>query len=329
MMGAFSIFGSLLNGAAWRSSTARRSGRAFGEFVAPRGSRNWGRAVDGRAWRAAKWLEEAGGRGGEGRDSSFPSFVVVVKKPDFENFIIDPDWGSLRVMASTGEASAPEDYSWLASRARVRARARVLRRHRGRERLRQRHAFAKLVPSTFTTPTLGCSFVLLVLRLPPPLGSSGGGSSSPSSFFFCFAFLLPSDDDLHMARQSPHGSTEPCSGELALVPPILGSSQALFVLDDEEEGRRRHRKTYYEGMPRLFKSDSATVLRRHGDAFERLPCGGGGSCYAALGRTDDAMNLGGVKVASAEVERVVVAALGPRKLSFFLFFIFFLCLCFL
>lgn len=35
-----------------------------------------------------------------------------------------------------------------------------------------------------------------------------------------------------------------------------------------------------------------TPLRRHGDEFERLP----GGYYRALGRCDDTMNLGGIKV---------------------------------
>ena len=35
-----------------------------------------------------------------------------------------------------------------------------------------------------------------------------------------------------------------------------------------------------------------TPLRRHGDEFERLP----GGFYRALGRCDDTMNLGGIKV---------------------------------
>lgn len=35
-------------------------------------------------------------------------------------------------------------------------------------------------------------------------------------------------------------------------------------------------------------------LRRHGDEFERLPNG----YYKALGRCDDTMNLGGIKVSA-------------------------------
>jgi acetyl-CoA synthetase len=81
----------------------------------------------------------------------------------------------------------------------------------------------------------------------------------------------------------------PCkNGELALVPPILGSSQHLL--------NRDHHQVYYEGMP---KSPSGQVLRRHGDQVQALP----GGFYRAMGRTDDTMNLGGIKVSSAELER--------------------------
>lgn len=70
--------------------------------------------------------------------------------------------------------------------------------------------------------------------------------------------------------------------ELALVPPMLGSSQQLL--------NRNHTATYYRDMPH----DKATgrVLRRHGDEVQRLP----GGYYRALGRCDDTMNLGGIKV---------------------------------
>jgi hypothetical protein len=42
-------------------------------------------------------------------------------------------------------------------------------------------------------------------------------------------------------------------------------------------------------------------LRRHGDQIERLPNG----YYRAHGRVDDTMNLGGIKVSSMDIERVV------------------------
>ena len=50
-------------------------------------------------------------------------------------------------------------------------------------------------------------------------------------------------------------------------------------------------------------------LRRHGDHMERLP----GGRYRALGRVDDTMNLGGIKVSSAEIERVVAGVDGVAE----------------
>lgn len=117
------------------------------------------------------------------------------------------------------------------------------------------------------------------------------------------------------------------------MPPFLGSSQHLL--------NRDHAATYYAGMPRCLPplrpplpSAAGTVatasaaedgadrgdgppsglagrrLRRHGDEFARLP----GGYYQALGRADDTMNLGGIKVSSAELERCVLERL-PHLVS--------------
>jgi len=43
------------------------------------------------------------------------------------------------------------------------------------------------------------------------------------------------------------------------------------------------------------------VLRRHGDQLARLP----GGFFRAQGRADDTMNLGGIKISSLELERVM------------------------
>jgi acetyl-CoA synthetase len=79
-------------------------------------------------------------------------------------------------------------------------------------------------------------------------------------------------------------------GELFLVPPALGSSQTLLNGD--------HHRAYHEGTP---LGPAGIPLRRHGDEMQRLP----GGRFRALGRADDAMNLGGVKVSAAEIERVL------------------------
>ena len=79
-------------------------------------------------------------------------------------------------------------------------------------------------------------------------------------------------------------------GELFLVPPAIGLSQELL--------NRDHDAVYYADCP---PGPAGEVLRRHGDQVERLP----GGYFRAQGRADDTMNLGGIKVSSLELERVV------------------------
>jgi acetyl-CoA synthetase len=75
-----------------------------------------------------------------------------------------------------------------------------------------------------------------------------------------------------------------------------------------------HHQVYFAGTPqwqvlpddqsnRNLPVDTAPVipLRRHGDYLERLDNG----YYRVCGRADDTMNLGGIKVSSAEIERVL------------------------
>ena len=81
-----------------------------------------------------------------------------------------------------------------------------------------------------------------------------------------------------------------------LVPPSIGLSSRLL--------NRNHDKVYYAGLP-----VEGVPLRRHGDHMARLPNG----YWRALGRVDDTMNLGGIKVSSTEIERVVGAAPGVAE----------------
>ena len=84
-------------------------------------------------------------------------------------------------------------------------------------------------------------------------------------------------------------------GEIALLPPMLGTSNRLL--------NRDHHDVYFAGMP---PGPSREVLRRHGDQMEHL----GEGYYRAQGRVDDTMNLGGIKVSSAEIERVCAGISG-------------------
>lgn len=77
-------------------------------------------------------------------------------------------------------------------------------------------------------------------------------------------------------------------GEVFLHGPSLGLSQTLLNAD--------HEAVYFEGAP---APEGYTRLRRHGDELVRLPDG----YYRAVGRADDAMNLGGIKVSAVEIER--------------------------
>lgn len=78
-------------------------------------------------------------------------------------------------------------------------------------------------------------------------------------------------------------------GEVAIIPPSIGLSNELLNAD--------HQQIYYAGMPKK----NGHYLRRHGDQLKRLP----NNYYCILGRTDDNMNLGGIKVSAAEIERVI------------------------
>lgn len=79
------------------------------------------------------------------------------------------------------------------------------------------------------------------------------------------------------------------AGELFLLPPAIGLSTRILNRDNTKE--------YYEGCPAY----EGKVLRRHGDRIIRLADG----YFCSDGRADNAMNLGGIKIGSAEIERAV------------------------
>lgn len=80
------------------------------------------------------------------------------------------------------------------------------------------------------------------------------------------------------------------TGEVAIIPPSIGLSTELL--------NANHHHVYYENMP---KNMDGKILRRHGDQIKKLDNG----YYVILGRVDDTMNLGGIKISSAEIERVL------------------------
>lgn len=78
-------------------------------------------------------------------------------------------------------------------------------------------------------------------------------------------------------------------GEVALIPPSIGLSTELLNSD--------HHRVYFQDMPKY----KGILLRRHGDQVQHYSNG----FYRLQGRVDDTMNLGGIKVSCAEIERVL------------------------
>lgn len=116
----------------------------------------------------------------------------------------------------------------------------------------------------------------------------GGGylSSTVVEPFDASTFTTPCFGlDIRLFNDGEESGTE---GEVFLVPPSIGLSIELIERD--------HQAVYYDAVP-----NADVVLRRHGDQLRRLANGH----FRAMGRSDDTMNLGGVKVSSAEIERVV------------------------
>ncbi len=85
------------------------------------------------------------------------------------------------------------------------------------------------------------------------------------------------------------------NGEVALLPPSIGLSTELL--------NANHQQIYFAEMP---KSPDGKTLRRHGDQIQRLANGN----YCVLGRADDTMNLSGIKISSAEIERILTGIEG-------------------
>jgi acetyl-CoA synthetase len=84
-------------------------------------------------------------------------------------------------------------------------------------------------------------------------------------------------------------------GEVAIIPPSIGLSTELV--------NANHHEVYFANMPRT--SDNK-LQRRHGDQICILPNG----YYSILGRADDTMNLGGIKISAADIERCIAGLSG-------------------
>ncbi|MDK1010312.1 MAG: AMP-binding protein [Actinomycetota bacterium] len=87
-------------------------------------------------------------------------------------------------------------------------------------------------------------------------------------------------------------------GEAFLIPPSMGLSTELLNGD--------HQAVYYSDLPAWDGQ-----LRRHGDQMARDE----GGLYRALGRVDDTMNLGGIKVSSGDIEGAIGDLVGVSEVA--------------
>jgi len=86
-------------------------------------------------------------------------------------------------------------------------------------------------------------------------------------------------------------------GEVFLIPPAMGLSSTLL--------NRNHEEVYYKNTPSI----QGKILRRHGDFLVKMKNG----YYRVMGRTDDSMNLGGIKVSSAQIEEIINSHIGVKE----------------
>jgi acetyl-CoA synthetase len=87
-------------------------------------------------------------------------------------------------------------------------------------------------------------------------------------------------------------------GEVFIQGPSMGLSTRLL--------NRDHDSVYFSDAP---AGKGGVPLRRHGDELQALP----GGYYRVAGRCDDTMNLGGIKVGCAEIERVLNSLPGVQE----------------
>lgn len=90
------------------------------------------------------------------------------------------------------------------------------------------------------------------------------------------------------------------TGEVAIIPPAIGLSTTLL--------NKNHDEVYFSNMP---KTESGIPLRRHGDQIRQLENG----YYILLGRADDTMNLSGIKISAAEIERTLMSSSDVNELA--------------
>ncbi len=125
---------------------------------------------------------------------------------------------------------------------------------------------------------IGGGYISNVVALPIALSSFN--TAAPGS-----GFILLNEDKQVVEHTG--------SGEVFLIPPAIGLSQEIL--------NKNHFEEYYSNLPVLA---AYPLLRRHGDGFHKTTVNEI-AYYRSMGRTDDSMNLGGIKVSAVEIETII------------------------
>lgn len=179
------------------------------------------------------------------------------------------DWSSLRSYSSSGEASDPNDYGWL-----MRLNQMRLDQTRLNQPDNQPDGGARPIIEYCGGTEIGGGYIT----------STVIEAQRPSEFN---AKAMGSDFAVLNEEGKPCAPGE--AGEVFILPPAIGLSSRLLNAD--------HDAVYYADCPVL----DGRPLRRHGD--QMMVCEGGR--FRSGGRADDAMNLGGIKIGSVEIERTL------------------------
>ena len=205
------------------------------------------------------------------------------------------DFSTITRYSSSGEASNADDYAWLMGLNQPEGKLVPVVEYCGGTEIAGGYLSNNLVkpghPAQFNGKTLGIDFVLLTEEQPPACGGKGdriavdqGGARSS---------VDTPDRAPPPAPPQAGGSYAEAeldtAGELFIIPPSIGLSTRILNRDNEE--------VYYKDCPTW----QGKTLRRHGDRIIRLA----DHYYCSDGRADNAMNLGGIKIGSAEIERVI------------------------
>ena len=229
------------------------------------------------------------------------------------------DWSTIRCFSSTGEASNVEDYLFLMTLAGYRP----IIEYCGGTEIGGGYVTGTMLqpaaPSTFTTPTLGLDFLILdddgnptdngeVFLRPPSIGLSNTLlNQDHNAVYFAETPVISAYGNDAVATRGGGAGRAAAPADAAADRDAGGSRAAPIGVgggDDADPAANRDAGGggALSGAPSAGGGGAVAVpLRRHGDQLERLPDG----YYRIHGRVDDTMNLGGIKVSSIEIERLL------------------------